>query len=197
MRRDVLAGAAFWLLLAAFFSSLLVLGAGKARGETARGDAARAEAARPEAMSDETWRQFRGQVLFSDILFAPPTEFPSAATRVASLRRTERTVVEGPNGFWRIHCVAFLDPPAKTSALMLRATDVTDPKGRREVRVFEVTVEPGDKELAVDDLVLTEAIGFQHGHRYEVAVERGGEEPGTAAAAGKRDVYAKGVVTLM
>jgi hypothetical protein len=150
---------------------------------------------RAEASGDEAWRQFRGQVLFSDVLLAPPAEFPTPAARIASLRRMERTVIEGPAGFWRIHCVAFMDPSPTTGALTLRATDVTDPKDRREVRVFEMTAEPGAKELPIDDLVLNDGMGFERGHRYELTLERGGDEPGTATT-GKRDVYAKGVVTL-
>jgi hypothetical protein len=38
-------------------------------------------------------------------------------------------------------------------------------------------------------------MGFERGHRYEIVVERNADEPGTAPT-GKRDVYAKGVVTL-
>ena len=174
MRRERLTG---WTLAVI----LLAFSAGRASGEGGGGE--------------EAWRQFRGQVLFSDVLFAPSAEFPSAAARVASLRRSERSAIEGPNGFWRIHCVAFFDPVPTAGALILRATDVTDPKQRREVRVFEMSTEPGSKELPIDDFVLTDAMGFERGHRYEITLERGGDEPGTAAT-GKRDVYAKGVVTL-
>ena len=55
----------------------------------------------------ETWRQFKRQVLFSDVLLAPAAEFPTGAARVASLRRMHRTEIDGPSGFWRIQCVAF------------------------------------------------------------------------------------------
>jgi len=37
-------------------------------------------------------------------------------------------------------------------------------------------------------------MGFQRGHRYELAVVGGGDED---AGAGKGDVYAQGVITLM
>jgi hypothetical protein len=145
---------------------------------------------------NETWTQFRGQVLFSNILFAPPGQFPSAGARTASLRRTGRNTVESTGGFWRLHCVAFLDPLPKGSELRVRATDVTDAAKPHEVRVFHETIAPGQRELTMDDLVLTDTIGFESGHRYEISIERGDDEPGVSLA-GKRDVYAKGVVTLM
>jgi len=73
------------------------------------------------------------------------------------------------------------------------------------VRLFELTAMRGDKEVSIDDLVLTAAMGFEAGHRYEMTVERHEDTPETdvlgaglpgAVPAGKRDVYAKGVVTL-
>ena len=183
MRRERWAGRiGFWTLLVMM---LWALPFGRARGESGDGE--------------EAWRQFHGQLLFSDVLFAPAAEFPSVAARIASLRRSERTVVDGPNGFWRIHCIAFLDPVPTTGALVLRTADVTDPTQPREIRVFEISTKPGTRELPIDDFVLTDAIGFERGHRYEMTVERGGEEPVVSPAppaTGKRDVYAKGVVTL-
>jgi hypothetical protein len=164
--------------------------------------------ARPAAADGtgpETWQQFRRKVLFSDVLLAPPAQFPTTAARIASLRRMQRTEIEGPSGFWRIQAVAFLDPPAPTAALALRATDITDPNDPHLVRLFELSALRGEREISIDDLVLTAAMGFEAGHRYEMTVERhedvpetdvlGAGLPGTIPA-GKRDVYAKGVVTL-
>jgi len=176
-QQEMVMGAAFWFLVSVF----LAFSAGHARGDTLAGD--------------EAWQQFRGQVLFSDVLFAPSAEFPSAGARTASLRRNGRNTVQSTDGFWRLHCVAFLDQEPKTTTVVVRATDVTEPAKRHEVRVFHATVGSGQKELAVDDLVLTDSMGFQRGHRYEITVEQSDEDPG-ASAAGKRDVYAKGVVTL-
>ena len=70
--------------------------------------------------------------------------------------------------------------------------DVTDPKDRREVKTFEVEGQPGDNQLSINDLVLTEVMGFLPGHRYEMAVipRVDGE------TAGKADVCAKGVISL-
>jgi hypothetical protein len=177
MRHEVVVGAAFWFLVSAF----VALSAGRAHGDAA---------------GDETWQQFRGQVLFSNILFAPSGQFPSAGARAASLRRNGRNTVESTGGFWRLHCVAFLDPMPKGRELRVRATDVTDVAKPVEVRVFHETIVPGQRELAVDDLVLTDTIGFERGHRYEISIERDDDDPGVPLA-GKRDVYAKGVVTLM
>jgi hypothetical protein len=164
---------------------------------------------RPATAADgggsEAWRQFRRQVLFSDVLLAPPADFPTAAARVTSLRRMQRSEIDGASGFWRIQAVAFLDPPAPTGALALRATDVTDPSAPRVVRLFEITALRGDREVSIDDLVLTDALGFEPGHRYEMTVERHEDTPETdvmgaglpgQSPTGKRDVYAKGVVTL-
>jgi hypothetical protein len=140
-----------------------------------------------------TWGQFHGQVVFSDILIASPAQFPSDAAMSEALRRLKRTTVEGADGFWRLHMVAFLDPAPRAASFRLRATDVTDPKDRREVKMFEIDGQPGQNELEVNDLVVTEVMGFERGHRYEIAVmSRGDDLP-----AGKGDVYAKGVITLM
>ena len=153
----------------------------------------------------EAWQQFRRKVLFSDVLLAAPAQFPTTAARIAILRQMQRTEIDGPSGFWRIQAIAFLDPPAPTAGLALRATDVTDPRNPHMVRLFELTAMRGDKEVSIDDLVLTAAMGFEAGHRYEMTVERHEDTPETdvlgaglpgAVPAGKRDVYAKGVVTL-
>ena len=103
----------------------------------------------PAASADETlWRTFRGRVTFSDVALAPQATFESPATMAAALRRIQRSAVEQTAGFWRLHLLAFLDRPAATGALVLRATDVTDPRAPREVRVFEVPAERGEKSCA-------------------------------------------------
>jgi hypothetical protein len=140
-----------------------------------------------------TWGQFHGQVVFSDIMIASPAQFPSDAAMSEALRRLKRTTVEGADGFWRLHLVAFLEPAPRVASFRLRATDVTDPKDRHEVKMFEVDGKPGQTELEINDLVVTEVMGFERGHRYEIAViARGDDLP-----AGKPDVCAKGVITLM
>jgi hypothetical protein len=193
MRRDVaMAGLGFWLLVSAFLALI---------GERARATGAGAVPAglpagpAPAAalVALPTWGQFHGQVVFSDVLIAPAAEFPSATAMTDALKRLKRTTVEGVGGFWRLHMVAFLEPAPASGAFQLRATDVTDPKDPREVRLFDVDGNPGDRELSVNDLVVTEVMGFARGHRYEIAViPRRDEQP-----AGKGDVYAKGVITLM
>lgn len=191
MRRDVaMAGLGFWLLVSAF----LALIGGRARANSAGVGPAGAPAA-PSAglVAPPTQGQFHGQVVFSDVLIAPAAQFHSPAAMTDALKRLKRTTVEGVGGFWRLHLVAFLDPAPASGAFQLRATDVTDPKDRREVRLFDVDGNPGDHELAVSDLVVTEVMGFARGHRYEIAViPRRDDQP-----AGKGDVYAKGVITLM
>jgi len=195
MRRDVaMAGLGFWLLVSAF----LALIGGRARAtRTAAGPAGGpvASAARPAAVPapPPTWGQFHGQVVFSDVLIAPAAQFPSPAAMTDALKRLKRTTVEGVGGFWRLHMLAFLDPMPENGAFQLRATDVTDPKDPREVRLFDVDGTPGDHQLSVNDLVVTEVMGFARGHRYEIAVIPRRDEQG----AGKADVYAKGVITLM
>jgi hypothetical protein len=89
--------------------------------------------------------------------------------------------------------LAFLEPAPQVASFRLRATDVTDPKDRREVKMFEVDGQPGQTELEVNDLVVTSVMGFERGHRYEIAVTARGDD----LPAGKGDVYAKGVITLM
>jgi len=154
----------------------------------------------PAASADETlWRAFRGRVTFSDIALAPESNFESPAMMAAALQRIQRSAVEQTAGFWRLHVLAFLDRPAATGALVLRATDVTDRRAPREVRVFEVPAERGAKELRLDDFVVTETMGFQRNATYEIAIEAAPETVGGAPEtrkAGKADVYAKGVITL-
>jgi hypothetical protein len=189
MRRHVMAGMGFWLLAAALLMTMFAARA-RAQGE------------------DEAWQAFHGQVVISDILIAPVDAFQSGATMVAALRRAERTAVGGRDGFWRLHAVAFLDPAAPSGTLRLRASDVTEPNQREQVKVFDLSGEPGQKVVPVADLVLTGAMGFKPGHKYELAVEQGPPELGTdltttgggtgagAPGAGKTAVYAKGMITL-
>ncbi len=94
-----------------------------------------------------------------------------------ALRRLKRTTVEGVDGFWRLHMVAFLDPAPAGGSFRLRATDVTDPKDRREVKMFEVDGQPGQTtSWPINDLVVTEVMGFERGHRYEIAVIPRGDD---------------------
>jgi hypothetical protein len=195
MRREVaLAGLGFWLLV----SALVALWGGRAHADAKVATITPAAQGAPVTTGTApatgvTREQFHGQVLFSDIMIASPAQFPSDAAMSEALRRLKRTTVEGTDGFWRLHMVAFLEPPPQGTAFRLRATDVTDPKDRREVKTFEVDGQPGQSELEINDLVVTHVMGFERGHRYEIAVIPRGDNP----AAGKGDVYAKGVITLM
>lgn len=152
----------------------------------------------PHARGDEpeVWSAYRGKIVFSDVLIAPASQFASGQTMLAALRRVERPVVEGRDGFWRFHFVAFLDPAPQAAALRIVATDVTDPKSHHEVRTFEISGEPGSSELHVSDFVLSDAMGFEHGHKYELAVVGGDQEGPAPSRARKADAYARGVVTL-
>jgi hypothetical protein len=186
MQRHAVVGVGFWLLVAMFMALFAVRA--HAQGE------------------DEAWQAFHGQVLISDTMIAPAEAFDSGATMVAALRRVERTTVGERDGFWRLHAVAFLDPAAPVSgAVRLRASDVTEPNQHDKVRTFNVEGEPGQKVLPLKDLVLTAAMGFKAGHRYELAIEAGAADEATAgavagpaptAASGKADTYAKGMITL-
>jgi hypothetical protein len=154
----------------------------------------------PGARADEEmWRSFRGRVMFSDVALAPPSSFESPALMTAALRRIQRSTIDQTAGFWRVHVLAFLDRPAPATTLVLRASEVTDGRAPRQVRVFELPVERGGKELRLDDFVVTEAMGFARGTSYEISVAAPAEEAaagGDTKKAGKADVYAKGVITL-
>jgi hypothetical protein len=148
---------------------------------------------------EEMWRAFHGRVVFSDVALAPPSSFESPTMMTSALRRIQRTTIDQNAGFWRVHILAFLDRPAATGSLMLRASDVSDTRAPRQVRVFEVPVTRGDKELRLDDFVVTDTMGFAAGRSYEFVFEAPGEEGvpgGEAKKAGKADAYAKGVITL-
>ena len=154
----------------------------------------------PVARADEEmWRNFRGRVMFSDVALAPASSFGSPELMTGALRRIQRSAVEQTAGFWRLHVLAFLDRPSASSAMVLRATEVTDARAPKQVRVFEVPVERGSKELRLDDFVVTEAMGFARGTSYEISIEAAPEEGAAAGETkneGKADVYAKGVITL-
>ncbi len=62
------------------------------------------------------------------------------------------------------------------------------------MKVFEVGGQAGKPELEISDLVLTDVMGFQRGHRYELQVVSDGADD---VPAGKADVCAQGVITLM
>jgi hypothetical protein len=150
----------------------------------------------PASAGDEAWGQFRGQIVISDVLLAP--DFGSDRVMITSLNRMRRSVVQEVTGFWRLHLMAFLDEPAAGETLHVVARDLTMPVNRDRarrgelppLRVFETPSEPGQKILHMNDLVLTEGMGFQRGHEYGVTVEREAED------GGKEDVYAQGVITL-
>lgn len=150
----------------------------------------------PASAGDQAWGQFRGQIVISDVLLAP--DFGSDRVMITSLNRMRRTVVQEVTGFWRLHMVAFLDEPAAGEMLHVVTRDLTAPDDRDRarrgdlppLRVFETPSEPGQKILHINDLVLTEGMGFKRGHEYGVTVEKETED------GGKEDVYAQGVVTL-
>jgi hypothetical protein len=185
-RREVMVGLGFWLLVAMFMALFAVRA--HAQGE------------------DEAWQAFHGQVVISDIMIAPSDAFESGATMVAALRRVERNAVGARDGFWRLHAVAFLDPILTSGTLRLRASDVTAPNQHDQVKIFDVRGQAGQKVVPLPDLVLTAAMGFQAGHKYELAIERVDDQTATdvvpvaggapAAASGKADVCAKGMITL-
>jgi hypothetical protein len=153
---------------------------------------------------DQAWREFRGQVLVSDVLLAP--SFDSDQELITTLRRVKCSTVTATYGFWRLHLVAFLDPAAgdgtETAALVARdVTNLKERKGARleggtEVKVFEVPVQPGQKVVQMNDFVLSESMGFERGHDYELTVETSRDAELGAGAGEKRDVNARGVVTL-
>jgi hypothetical protein len=185
-RQHIMVGVGFWLLVAMFMAMFAMRA--HAQGE------------------DEAWQAFHGQVVISDIMIAPAEAFDSGATMVAALHRVERNTVGAREGFWRLHAVAFLDPVLTSGVLRLRALDVTGPNQRDQVRVFDVRGEAGQKVVPLPDLVLTAAMGFKAGHKYELAIERIDDQPtvetlpvagaAPAAASGKADVCAKGMITL-
>jgi len=150
----------------------------------------------PASAGDQAWGQFRGQIVISDVLLAP--SFGSDGVMITSLNRMRRTVVQEVTGFWRLHLVAFLDEPAAGEMLHVVTRDLTTPEDRDRarrgelppLRVFETPSDPGQKILHLNDLVLTEGMGFKPGHEYGVTVESDPED------GGKQDVYAQGVVTL-
>jgi hypothetical protein len=162
----------------------------------------------PRAHADDAmWRTFRGRVLFSDMALAPAFNFGSGATMTSALQRIERSTIEQSADFWRIHILAFLDRPAASDRLIMRAYDIGAPREAknvrasepRQVRVFEVPVERGAREVRLDDFVVTPAMGFERGVSYEMSIEAPPEDASPLAEtkkAGKADVYAKGVITL-
>ena len=137
----------------------------------------------PAAAGDQAWGQFRGQIVISDVLLAP--DFGSDRVMITSLNRMRRTSVQEVTGFWRLHLVAFLDEPAAGEMLHVVTRDLTAPDDRDRarrgelapLRVFETPSEPGQKILHMNDLVLTEGMGFKRGHEYGVTVEKRAPRP--------------------
>ncbi|HSS37957.1 MAG TPA: hypothetical protein VLT58_04250 [Polyangia bacterium] len=185
----------------AAFAALMI---GRAHAEEARPAAAppvvasmsQPPASTPEGASavDAAARAFRGQVILSDVMIAPAAAFPSGEAMVGALQRLKRTTVHGTDGFWRLHMVAFPSPVPPGGTYRLRATDTTEGKHGKPIRVFEISAQPGDAELEMPDLVLTDVMGFKPGHTYDITVVGAGDAD---AGAGKEDVCAQGVITLM
>jgi len=137
----------------------------------------------------EVPREWKGKVVVSDVLLAPELG-ANPQGMAAGLRRMQRRVINGVEGFWRMHFVAFLDRPSDGDTLNVVATDVSDPSRRKNVRVFEVPAEPSQRVLHMNNFVVAENMGFERGREYEITVEKSG------APGGKQDVYARGVITL-
>jgi hypothetical protein len=140
-----------------------------------------------------------GQVVVSDVLLAPGLGTSSNAQ--AALQRFGRQSVARISGFWRLHMVAFLAGGRGASApdtemVSLVAYDVTTPGDRHQVRIFEVPLEGGSRTVQINDFVVSEDMGFQAGHRYELVVQAAGDEAAGNDPQRKPDVLAKGVVTL-
>jgi hypothetical protein len=150
----------------------------------------------PASAGDQAWGQFRGQIVISDVLLAP--DFGSDRVMITSLNRMRRSEVEEVTGFWRLHLVAFLDAPVAGEMLRIVTRDLTTPADRDRarhgelppLRIFETPSELGQKILHMNDLVLTEGMGFRRGHEYGVTVEKDADD------GGKEDVIAQGVITL-
>jgi len=201
-------GIALWLLVAAF-AALMIGRAHADEGPPPSTATAPAVAAPPVVASmsqpsastaegssavDAAARAFRGQVILSDVMIAPASAFPSGDAMVGALQRLKRSTVHGVDGFWRLHMVAFPSPLPEGGTYRLRATDTTDGKHSKPIKVFEIRAQPGHPEVEMPDLVLTDVMGFKAGHSYEIAVVGAGD---AEARAGKGDVYAQGVITLM
>src|SRR3954447_640947 len=134
-----------WGAAAGLVVASLVAGVGA--GDTIGAAQAAQATAPPPVVAPAT---FAGKVVVSDVLIAPASEFPSEGSRIAALRRFERTAVDGTGGFWRFHFVAFLTEPAPaTGTLKVVATDVTEARHRDRVKVFEVGAPAGTTELRV------------------------------------------------
>jgi hypothetical protein len=183
--RIVLAQSPWWSRLAG-----KVAGVTAALSLLAAGSAARANGA------GSVRSELVGQVVVSDVLLAPGLGTSSGGQ--AALQRFGRHSVSRISGFWRLHMVAFLAGASAPGSDMvsLVAYDVTTPGDRHQVRVFEVPLDGGSHTVQINDFVVSEEMGFQAGHRYELVVQAGDDEGGSAAPQRKPDVLAKGVVTL-
>jgi hypothetical protein len=139
---------------------------------------------RPAQAGEPAPAELAGQVVVSDVMLAP-------GVGAVALKRFQRAVVRQVAGFWRLHMMAFLDREVDGDAVALGVYDVTSPGERKQVKVFDVPVESGARTVHLNDFVVSPPMGFEAGHKYEVAIEPAGGDRG-----GKRDAYAKGVVTL-
>ena len=141
--------------------------------------------------SDAAWQEFRGKVVVSDTLLA--SQFGSDAVKISSLHRFQRAAVNGAEGVWRLHFIAFLKAPIDSDSVNLIAYESGD-GSRQPVRVFEVPVEPGSRELHLNNFVVSESMGFRRGQAYDLVIEAPGKT--SEAAHGKQDVAARGMITL-
>jgi hypothetical protein len=141
--------------------------------------------------SDAAWQEFRGKVVVSDTLLA--SQFGSDAVKISSLHRFQRAAVNGAEGVWRLHFIAFLKTPIDGDTVNLIAYESGD-KSQQPVRVFEVPVQAGAREVHLNNFVVSESMGFRRGQAYELVIEAPGKT--SEAAHGKQDVAARGMITL-
>jgi len=118
--------------------------------------------------ADEAFRALKHRVIVSEILIAPLADFPSSQAALAALRKLSRPEIQARNGFWRFHFVAFMEPSPDTAEVQMVMTDVTEPRHRREVKVFEADTGKLRGVLVAEDEQLV-AVSFEGHYRAPAA----------------------------
>lgn len=144
--------------------------------------------------------ELRGRVIASPVLLSPAVEVDRSG--LSMLRRFQSSSFQRTAGFWRLHIIAFLDRPAPAESLLLNIDDLSAPGGPATTRSIEVPVQPGSRVVRLNDLVISDELGFSPGHTYQLSFTRnpGPPRPGTVADGvttdRKQDAIARGVITL-
>jgi hypothetical protein len=128
----------------------------------------------------------KGQIFVSEKEFGSGYENEAAMAAAFKKQSTATVEAKGEGGGWTINLAVFLKEGAGASKINIVYYDSS--AKHEQVNFSEVDVQPNQKIVLLNGIVLSSDLGFVKGHTFEVLATR--------LIGGKEKVYAKGTMTL-